>query len=390
MILEAVREKYGVGAVGDGVVGGIGGGGKKSRVSGTGVGAERFRGTGKCPHGYMNWMVCGECNPVVEGVDSKKNAKVSGGVVAQDAVEGLVELGEIGGTPGLSRGGKAQSTLERMAEVFAGVEIKFGLRAQGHYETVERMRDEGKSWEDIGGKIGWAGSAVEEFFKIEVEKFPQWSEERMRRMAAEEDEALSACGGLLAISPELYAEMNRNKSIEVVNGEVSDVAGREDVGEGRRGGGRGGRAAEESSNVAETFAVGNRESVVKENEHGLGREEKGNRKARRSVGGHAGTGDPSGGQQARESVPDASGDTKPASRSENGPKRQQPSVNMDLLRDICAGKIPASQEEAEEIPEPHEVDLCGKNFFNDVDGENYICGKEKHGPKVKCGDWIKI
>lgn len=77
-------------------------------------------------------------------------------------------------------------------------------------------------------------------------------------------------------------------------------------------------------------------------------------------------------------------------------------VNMEALRDICAGNIPdgdpppaANRNYRGEwvnsiIPEPHEVDLCGFKSYNEIDGENYVCGKEVHGPKVKHGDWIKI
>lgn len=31
----------------------------------TGEAIAPFRGSGKCPHGYMNWMVCPDCNPKV-------------------------------------------------------------------------------------------------------------------------------------------------------------------------------------------------------------------------------------------------------------------------------------------------------------------------------------
>jgi hypothetical protein len=204
--------------------------------------------------------------------DPKKIAEVSGGVVAQDG---------LGVDPGLPRGGKAQ-----LEEIFRGVKVNIGLRAQGHFETVERMRDEGKSWDEIGDAIGWAGHAVQDWYKMESPKFPEWSESRLREMAAAEDESLSATGGLLACSPDLYAEM---------------------------------------------------EKTVK---------------------------------------PD-----------------------MQLLRDICAGNIPAKLMQdsydaesrlAEKSAEPIEVDLCGLKSYSEVDGENYICGKEKHGPKIQHGDWIKI
>lgn len=75
-------------------------------------------------------------------------------------------------------------------------------------------------------------------------------------------------------------------------------------------------------------------------------------------------------------------------------------VNIQALRDICAGKLPDIEtviakhegiaEQTEYSPDPHEVDLCGFESYNEIDGENYVCGKEKHGPKVKHGEWIQI
>lgn len=39
--------------------------------------------------------------------------------------------------------------------------------------------------------------------------------------------------------------------------------------------------------------------------------------------------------------------------------------------------------------EPVEVDLCGFKTYSEIDGEHYVCGKEKHGWKVSHGSWIK-
>lgn len=62
--------------------------------------------------------------------------------------------------------------------------------------------------------------------------------------------------------------------------------------------------------------------------------------------------------------------------------------DMQTLREICAGNIPSTLKA---IQSDHtEVDLCGFKSYNDIDGENYICGKEVHGPKVKHGEWIKV
>lgn len=51
---------------------------------------------------------------------------------------------------------------ERLGKFFAeidkaGVIFQFGLKAQGHMPTVERMRGEGKSWAEIGDRMGWLG-----------------------------------------------------------------------------------------------------------------------------------------------------------------------------------------------------------------------------------------
>lgn len=69
----------------------------------------------------------------------------------------------------------------------------------------------------------------------------------------------------------------------------------------------------------------------------------------------------------------------------------KPEVNMDLLRAIAAGKIPKEvSASVDYLSQEIEVDLCGFKSYNDVDGENYICGKEKHGPKIKHGEWVKV
>ena len=47
----------------------------------------------------------------------------------------------------------------------SGVQIKFGLRAQGHIPTIHRMLSEGKSWEDIGRVIHWDPKTAERWFK---------------------------------------------------------------------------------------------------------------------------------------------------------------------------------------------------------------------------------
>jgi len=47
------------------------------------------------------------------------------------------------------------------------VPVRIGLTQQGHMETVERMRAEGKTWEEVGEAIGWQAAAVERWYGIE-------------------------------------------------------------------------------------------------------------------------------------------------------------------------------------------------------------------------------
>jgi hypothetical protein len=53
----------------------------------------------------------------------------------------------------------------------ANTPIKFGLRAQGHIPTIERMLASGSSWEAIGKAIGWDPQAAKEwYYRTEAKK----------------------------------------------------------------------------------------------------------------------------------------------------------------------------------------------------------------------------
>jgi hypothetical protein len=99
------------------------------------------------------------------------------------------------------------------------------------------------------------------------------------------------------------------------------------------------------------------------------------------------------GEDRRNPAPDAEGNDGGQSGAVATGK---PKVDMKALRDICAGNTPRNAQEAiaevmeYDRPDPYEVDLCGFKSYNEIDGENYVCGKEVHGPKVKHGDWIQI
>lgn len=68
--------------------------------------------------------------------------------------------------------------LKEVLEVLDNAPVVFGLEAQGHIPTIQAMRADGKSWREIGDKIGWmAGSAEEAYLR--------WCERELRRLRAE-------------------------------------------------------------------------------------------------------------------------------------------------------------------------------------------------------------
>lgn len=50
-------------------------------------------------------------------------------------------------------------------EKFLNVPFLFGLKAQGHIPTIERMLAEGKDWEAIGNVIGWCHKTAKEHYE---------------------------------------------------------------------------------------------------------------------------------------------------------------------------------------------------------------------------------
>ncbi len=46
--------------------------------------------------------------------------------------------------------------------------VVFGLRAQGHLPTIERMLADGASWQAIGKTIGWCPDTAREWYEREA------------------------------------------------------------------------------------------------------------------------------------------------------------------------------------------------------------------------------
>jgi hypothetical protein len=54
-------------------------------------------------------------------------------------------------------------------DALSGVKFAFGLRAQGHIPTIERMLTDGASWSAIGDAIGWCGDTAREWYERDQE-----------------------------------------------------------------------------------------------------------------------------------------------------------------------------------------------------------------------------
>ena len=52
-----------------------------------------------------------------------------------------------------------------MNEEIENAPVVFGLVAQGHIPTIERLIDEGKQWDEIGSAIGWCPITAREHFE---------------------------------------------------------------------------------------------------------------------------------------------------------------------------------------------------------------------------------
>ena len=48
--------------------------------------------------------------------------------------------------------------------------VVFGLAAQGHIPTIERMLAEGKSWQEIGAAIGWCPETAKRHYEWHLNK----------------------------------------------------------------------------------------------------------------------------------------------------------------------------------------------------------------------------
>ena len=54
-------------------------------------------------------------------------------------------------------------------DILMNTRVLFGLKAQGHLPTIERMLENGATWEEIGKKIGWCPETAKEDYERHIE-----------------------------------------------------------------------------------------------------------------------------------------------------------------------------------------------------------------------------
>lgn len=260
-----------------------------------------------------------------------------------------------GDTP-LSRGGKAQDTVPM------AVDTEIGMTT----------RELGEAGQKVFGKVS----------RRDKLKMPEWSAERIKELSEEEP------GGLMACSPEILTDMLEAAKTDPATAATLHLAG-----------------VKLDRSILARWGL----EYIKTGEMS------GDKEKAASAGSEkeAATGDdrpyPSAVQENND------GDEGPAVGV------GKPEVDMGVLREICKGTLPPHEDDflvkaknnisagryectdlgwkldrkinpvaPMESAVHADIDICGFKTYNDVDGENYMCGLEKHGPKVKHGDWIKI
>lgn len=256
---------------------------------------------------------------------------------------------------------RSKDPIHQLGELLreANAQVQIGLRAQGHWDTVERMRADGKTWDKIGDVIGWAGHAVEQWYAMEVAEAERAN---CPDCIATKKHAYSD-----ATTPGFfYTECEKHRRMPDAPKDIRNAAGVVLDGK-RRGKGKVDAGSSGKTDSADSPSDdGAQEPAVGVGEQGL--------------------------EEACLMVGSLEPGLCPVEIKCPSCTKER---KMRALRDICAGAIPVGVLGDGTICDEGlvgrvEVDLCGFKSYNEEDGENYICGKEVHGPKVRHGEWIKV
>lgn len=53
---------------------------------------------------------------------------------------------------------------KELCKTIGNKNVRFGLKAQGHLPTIEKMIKNGNTWEEIGKKIGWCPKTAKKHY----------------------------------------------------------------------------------------------------------------------------------------------------------------------------------------------------------------------------------
>jgi hypothetical protein len=60
--------------------------------------------------------------------------------------------------------GECKQVDQKTIESLMNAPFLFGVKLQGHIPTIERMLEEGATWEQIGEEIGWCPETAKEHY----------------------------------------------------------------------------------------------------------------------------------------------------------------------------------------------------------------------------------
>jgi hypothetical protein len=60
--------------------------------------------------------------------------------------------------------------LQQAKDTLMTSRVLFGLTQQGHIPRIERMLEEGATWEQIGEEIGWCPETAKEHYRWYIEQ----------------------------------------------------------------------------------------------------------------------------------------------------------------------------------------------------------------------------
>ena len=91
-----------------------------------------------------------------------------------------------------------------LPEELLNAKVVFGLKNQGHLQTIEKMLAEGKNWRDIAHEIGWMPDAARKHYEMHCWEKGTWQHDVLPILAG-------AIGKLLELAQNPENQWHRNE-----------------------------------------------------------------------------------------------------------------------------------------------------------------------------------